>query len=84
MKKPAIKSPNRINVFINQNFIIRVTELAHENQKQKTRLTSANKLSEYLKDEKIKLRLFEKLINSELDKHTFCIRNRLKIDFCSK
>lgn len=84
MKKSAIKSPNRINVFINQNFIIRVTETNNPAEKQKTKLTSANKLSDYLKDEKIKLKLFDKLINSQLDKHTVLIRNRLKIDFCSK
>ena len=85
MKKkliPAKKSENRTNVFINKNFVIRVTENPKENSKSK--LTSANKLSNYLKDEKLKIKLFNKILTSQEYKHTFLIRNRLKIDFCSK
>jgi len=51
---------------------------------KKTQLTSANKLSGFINDEELKIRLFEKVLASTKDKVTFMIRNRLKIDFCSK
>jgi hypothetical protein len=76
------KSPNRINVLINRNFLIRVV-LDPKNNK-KTQLTSANKLSGFVNDEELKIRLFQKVLASPKDKVTFLIRNRLKIDFCSK
>lgn len=76
------KSPNRTNVLINRNFLIRVV-LDPKNNK-KTQLTSANKLSGFIKDEELKIRLFQKVLASPKDKVTFPIRNRLKIDFCSK
>lgn len=76
------KSPNRINVLINKNFLIRVV-LDPKNNK-KTQLTSANKLSGFINDEELKIRLFKKVLASPKDKETFLIRNRLKIDFCSK
>lgn len=79
---PGKKSPNRINVLINKNFLIRVV-LDHKNNK-KTQLTSANKLSGFIKDEELKIKLFKKVLASPKDKVTFLIRNRLKIDFCSK
>ena len=78
--KKAIKSNNQINAFINKNFVIRVLIVGE----QKTRLTSANKLSTFNIDDQTKTRLFNKLIDTGVDKHTFKIRNRLKIDFCSK
>lgn len=80
--KPAVKSKNRVNAYINKNFIIRV--VVDPKTHKKTFLTSANKLSNYILDDKLKIKLFDKVINSGLDKHTFLIRNRLKIDFCSK
>lgn len=80
----AIKSTNRINVFINQNFIIRVLENYKENEVKNTKLTSANKLSNYLQDEELKIRLFNKVLEGKSQQYTFKIRNRLKIDFHSK
>jgi hypothetical protein len=80
--KAGKKAPNRINVLINRNFIIRVV-LDPKNNK-KTQLTSANKLSRFINDEELKIRLFKKVLASTKDKVTFMIRNRLKIDFCSK
>jgi hypothetical protein len=76
----AIKSKNRTNVAINRNFVIRVSE----NQVKKTRLTSANKLSNYILDEPLKIKLFEKVLKGGLDRYTFLIRNRLRIEFHSK
>jgi hypothetical protein len=76
------KSPNRTNVLINRNFLIRVV-LDPKNNK-KSQLTSANKLSGFINDEELKMRLFQKVLASPKDKETFLIRNRLKIDFCSK
>lgn len=75
----ALKSKNRTNVAINKNFVIRVTKTD-----EVTRLTSANKLSNYIMDEPLKLRLFAKVLHGGLDKYTFLIRNRLKIEFHSK
>lgn len=78
----AVRAKNRINVAINQNFIIRVIENHHQNNQSK--LTSANKLSNYLKDEKLKIKLFQTVLTGKQYKYTFKIRNRLKIDFVSK
>lgn len=80
----ALKSHNRTNAYINQNFIIRVLENPKENQVKKTKLTSANKLSGYINDELLKIKLFNKVIEGGKDKYSFLIRNRLKIDFYSK
>lgn len=80
----ALKSDNPTNAIINQNFIIRVLENPKENPVKNTKLTSANKLSGYLNDEKLKIKLFKKALEGTKDKYTFMIRNRLKIDFQSK
>jgi len=80
---PAIQSDNRTNVVINRNFVIRVLENPLEN-KTKTRLTSANKLNNFVNDENIVLKLFEKVLGGGKDRYTFLLRKRLKIDFCSK
>ena len=80
----ALKSNNPTNAKINQNFIIRVLENPNENPAKKTKLTTANKLSGYLNDDEMKIKLFKKVLGGTKDKYTFLIRNRLKIDFCSK
>jgi hypothetical protein len=79
---PAKKAINRTNVFINKNFVIRVIE--NPKTCKKSVLTSANKLSNFINDEELKIKLFNKVLASSKDKVTFLIRNRLKIDFCSK
>ena len=80
----ALKSHNPTNAMINRNFIIRVLENPTDNPVRKTKLTSANKLSRYINDEKLKIKLFNKVLEDGKDKYTFLIRNRLRIDFCSK
>lgn len=80
----ALKSNNPTNAIINRNFIIRVLENPAENHVKNTKLTSANKLSGYLKDEELKIKLFKKILSGEKDKYTFAIRSRLEIDFQSK
>lgn len=80
----AKKSDNPTNAFINQNFIIRVLENPKENHVKNTKLTSANKLSKYINDDEIKIKLFKKVLDEGKDKYTFLIRSRLKIDFQSK
>jgi len=80
----ALKSDNPTNAKINQNFIIRVLENPKENPVKNTKLTSANKLSNYLKDEELKIRIFKAILYGEKDKYTFNIRNRLRIEICSK
>jgi len=79
----AVKSKNRMNVFINQNFIIRVQELKETDSKL-IKLTSANKLSNYLQDEELKIKLFNKAMHGGKQQYTFLIRKRLKIVFRSK
>lgn len=78
----AVKSPNRMNVFINKNFIIRV-ENTNEIVKS-VKLTSANKLSQYVEDDKLKLRLFNKVKASKKQECTVKLRRGLKIVFRSK
>lgn len=80
----ALKSNNPTNAIINRNFIIRVLENPKENHVKNTKLTSANKLSGYLKDEQLKIKLFKKILDGEKDKYTFLIRSRLKIEIQSK
>lgn len=80
----AVKSNNPKNAIINRNFIIRVLENPKENHVKNTKLTSANKLSGYLKDEELKIKLFKKILDGEKDKYTFLIRSRLKIEIQSK
>ena len=80
----ALKSNNPSNALINRNFIIRVLDNPKENPVKKTKLTSANKLSGFINDEELKIRLFNKVLDGGKDKYTFLIRNRLKIDFHSK
>ena len=69
---------------INRNFIIRVLEYPKENSARNTKLRTANTISKLINDEKLKMRLFEKVLKGKADKYTFLIRNRLRIDFCSK
>ncbi|MCV9929066.1 hypothetical protein OIU83_15480 [Flavobacterium sp. LS1R49] len=84
MKPTAKKSDNPTNALINRNFIIRVLENPKENLLKNTKLTSANKLSNYINDDEMKIKLFNKILDGGKDKYTFMIRNRLKIDFQSK
>lgn len=80
--KSGVKSPNRLNVEINKNFIIKVNSDPKNNKKSK--ISSANKLSELINDEELKIKLFNKALDSGKDKLTISVRNRLKIDFYSK
>ena len=58
--RKAIKSDKPLYALINKNFIIRVLENPKENPKENplknTKLTSANKLSDYLHDESLKIK----------------------------
>lgn len=83
-RKYAIPSSNPTNALINRNFIIRILENPKVNPSKNTQLTSANKLSSFINDEQLKLKLFNKVLDGGKDKYTFLIRSRLRIDFCSK
>jgi hypothetical protein len=72
------------NAIINRNFIIRVLENPKSNPIKNTKLRTANTISKLINDERLKMKLFEKVLNGQADKYTFLIRNRLRIDFCSK
>ena len=72
------------NAIINRNFIIRVLENPKINSVKNTKLRTANTISVLINDEKLKMKLFEKVLNGKEDKYTFLIRSRLRIDFCSK
>lgn len=78
------KSLYPTNAIINKNFIIRVLENPKENPIKNTKLRTANTVSKLINDEKLKMKLFAKVLNGQKYKYTFLIRNRLKIDFCSK
>ena len=80
----ALKSDKPLNAKINKNFIILVLENPKENHVKNTKITSANKLSNYLQDEELKIRLFEEVLYNGKYKTTRLIRNRLKIIFYSK
>lgn len=80
----ALKSDKPLNAKINKNFIILVLENPRENHVKNTKITSANKLSSFLQDEELKIRLFEEVLSNGKYKTTRLIRNRLKIIFYSK
>lgn len=80
----ALKSDNPTNAKINKNFIIRVLENPKENPVKNTKLTSANKLSNYIQDEEFKINLFKTILYGQKDKYVFKIRNRLRIEIQSK
>ena len=80
----ALKSNNPTNAIINKNFIICVLENPKENPVKNKKITSANKLSNFLKDEELKIKLFKKILDDGKDKYVFNIRNRLKIEIWSK
>lgn len=76
----AIKSPNRTNVAINRNFIIKVQQPM---QKDWT-LTTARKVSQYYQNEELKTKHFKQVLERGRQVYLFKIRNRLKIKFHSK
>lgn len=76
----ALKSNNPTNAMINRNFIIQVKEPDWK----KTKLTSANKCINYIKDEKLKIKLFNEVLSGQKQIYTFKIRKRLIIKFYSK
>jgi hypothetical protein len=80
--KSGVKSENRLNAKINKNFIILVNTDPKNNKKSK--ISSANKVSELIKDEELEIKTFNKALSSGKDKYSVSIRNRLKIDFYSK
>lgn len=81
---PALKSDKPLFAMINKNFVIQVLENYKENLEKNRKITTANKLSKYLNDEELKLKLFDKVLEGGLDEYTFKIRNRLRIKFFSK
>ena len=80
----ALKSDKPLNAKINKNFIILVLENPKENHVKNTKITSANKLSNFLQDDELKIKLFEEVLGNGKYKTTRLIRNRLKIIFYSK
>ncbi|TYB78322.1 hypothetical protein [Bizionia myxarmorum] len=79
---PAQKSHNPTNAKINKNFVIRIQETAKLN-KSGTMLFSASKYRKLVGEEMAETH-FYKALNGGLDKYTFKLRNRLKIDFHGK
>lgn len=78
--KSSVCSSNRLNVFINKNFIIRV----YIDQSKKSVLSSANGVYKLIDNDRITDRLFSDLICNKRQQYTFKLRKRLKIVFCSK
>ena len=76
----ALKSDNPTNAQINKHFFIRV-KLPEE---KKNRLTTAKQCIKFICDEKIKQKLFAKVLNGKEYTYTFMIRKRLRIEFHSK
>lgn len=95
---PALKSKNRDNVFINRNYIIQISDcvglcpvrniatgqLEMKQCYKNRRLVSANTLSRMLEDKKLKIKLFQTLLEGAAQEYTFLVRKRLKIKIWSK
>lgn len=73
------KSDNPLNAMINREFLIRW----HQNDKPGSFLVSAGQYHKIVGEE-MRSRHFHKVLNGGLDRYTFLIRNRLKIEFISK
>ena len=75
----AVRSINRENVYINQNFVIRV-----QNVPEKTSfLVGAGKYHTIVGEE-LKIKHFKTVLERGLQHYTFKLRNRLIIKFHSK
>lgn len=89
---PAQKSDNPLHAEINKYFNIKVYEYSgvaivngkKENTYSDEGIYSANGVARYIADEQLKIRLFNKVLDSGVDKYTTLIRKRLKIIFYSK
>lgn len=89
---PAVKSDNPLHAEINRYFNIKVHEFKETvmidgketNIYTDEGIHSANGVSEYIADEKLKIKLFNEVLNKGMDKYTILIRKRLKIIFYSK
>lgn len=92
----AVKSDNPLHAEINKNFNIIVYEMVGTEEVEtesglktipvykNAGINSANEVSAYIKDEKLKIKLFNKALDSGWDKHTMLVRNRLRLNFYSK
>ncbi|MXN90172.1 hypothetical protein GR160_02950 [Flavobacterium sp. Sd200] len=93
---PAVKSNNPLHAEMNRYFnmhvyewvgIETVTTTVGEIKQPKyahAGICSANEVAVYIADEKLKIKLFNKALDGGLDRYTFLIRNRLKIEIYSK
>lgn len=76
----AKKSDKPLNAQINKNFVVKFKEPNDKDWK----ISSANKISIFINDEELKIRLFNKVLANGEQQYTISIRNRLKIKFHSK
>jgi len=93
---PAQHSHNPLNAEINKYYIIHVAEykgtidIATPNGNKKEniyypkQIVSAETLNRYVEDEKLKISLFNDVLNAGVELYTRMIRKRLKIEFRSK
>jgi len=93
---PAKPSDNGLNAQINKYYIIHVYEYKGSktiatakgdkavNEYYPQEIVSANTLSRYLPDAKMKISLFNDVLEAGADVYTRLIRKRLKIEFRSK
>lgn len=94
---PAVKSENRLNAQINKYYIIHVYEYKDTvavqlpNGKTKVQniyypqeIVSAATLSRYIENDEMKIKLFNKVLDTGTYIFTRLFRKRLKIEFRSK
>jgi len=92
----AVKSDNPLHAEMNKYFnmhiyewvgLVTVATDVGEVQQAKylhAGICSANEVSKYIADEKLKIKLFNKALGGGLERYTFLIRNRLRIEIYSK
>lgn len=78
----AKKSANRMNVKINQNFVIRVLVNPKTNKPANRRLSTANQLLSYI-DEPTRAKLFDKVMTQGKFKYSFTLE-QVRVEFHSK
>ncbi|RDI07060.1 hypothetical protein [Flavobacterium sp. AG291] len=89
---PAVKSDNPLHAEINKYFNVHISEYVSTeiidgkkiNKYKRAGICSANEVSQYIGDEELKIKLFNKVLECGMDRYTTLVRNRLKIDFYSK
>lgn len=82
---PAVKSDNPLHAELNKTYNVHVYEWSTtQNCYFHAGICSANEVATYIGNEELKIKLFNEVLGSGVERCSKKIRNRLKIDFYLK